>query len=144
MEGPSLGVSAFEQADRERDEGETRHPPRPWPGAKPDLKAGPHQRRPFFLSWSRARTATAIPPGVSAMKKLAQGVGMRHQQQHRALCLDQHLLLNLDPGGTDGSDPGRANGRKAWPYVMLFVSVRPDRYRFQHHGGSSSTLLILQ
>ena len=56
-----------EQGDGERDKHEARHPPRTRPGELPDHEAGPHQRRPFFQSSTRAQTATAIPPSASAM-----------------------------------------------------------------------------
>ena len=57
------------QGDGERDEGKTRHPPRPWPGEDPGQQGAPHQRRPLRQSSSRAQTATAIPPSASTMKQ---------------------------------------------------------------------------
>ncbi len=66
----ALGCAAEveeEQGEGERCEGETRHPPRPWAGEKPDRECAPHHRRPFFQSSTLAHMVTAIPPSASAM-----------------------------------------------------------------------------
>ncbi|MCC1482766.1 hypothetical protein [Roseibaca sp. Y0-43] len=51
----------------QHDEGQASRPPRPRLRKQPDRDATPHQRSPFLQLSTRAQTATAIPPGASAM-----------------------------------------------------------------------------
>ena len=55
------------QGDGERDECDTRQPPRPWPCEDAGDQTAAHHRSPFRQSSSRAQTATAIPASARAM-----------------------------------------------------------------------------